>query len=98
MDSMNLPLRGARESAIATRYVGAFVLPARRRRMCTAKSVGILLKSVRSAGADAAMIRHSAFTRKTVRRPRQRVGAACNRPAARRTRRALALVVRGVRA
>src|SRR5688572_30501508 len=36
MFSMHLPLRGERESATTTRYVGAFVLPARRRRMCTA--------------------------------------------------------------
>src|SRR6266511_4337744 len=33
---MNLPSRGERESATTTRYVGAFVLPVRRRRMCTA--------------------------------------------------------------
>src|SRR5213593_1411644 len=33
---MNFPLRGARESAMTTRYVGALVLPTRRRRMCTA--------------------------------------------------------------
>src|SRR5439155_3350813 len=49
--SMNLPFRGARESAITTRYVGAFVLPTRRRRMCTANSVGILLANVPSLGS-----------------------------------------------
>src|SRR5947209_18666408 len=47
---MNLPFRGARESAMTTRYVGAFVLPTRRRRMGTANSVGILLANVPSLG------------------------------------------------
>src|SRR5438045_2674798 len=44
---MNLPSRGARESATTTRYVGAFVLPVRRRRICTAKVRRSSVKDVR---------------------------------------------------
>src|SRR5712691_2571466 len=49
MDSMNLPLRGARESAITTRYVGALVFPTRRKRMWTANSSVILPTCGRNA-------------------------------------------------
>src|SRR6266508_111922 len=48
MDSMNFPLRGARESAITTRYVGALVLPTRRSRMCTANLSNVLLENQRT--------------------------------------------------
>src|SRR5258708_11454091 len=44
---MNLPSRGERESATTTRYVGAFVVPVRRRRMCTAKVRRSSVKDVR---------------------------------------------------
>src|SRR5438045_7703794 len=44
---MNLPSRGARESATTTRYVGAFVLPVRRSRICTAKVRRPFVKDVR---------------------------------------------------
>src|SRR2546423_7956648 len=44
---MTLPSRGERESATTTRYVGASVLPVRRRRICTAKARRPPVKDVR---------------------------------------------------
>src|SRR5438034_11822350 len=61
MISMNLPSRGARESATTTRYVGAFVLPVRRRRICTAKVRRSSVKDVRGENRsipDDALDRH----------------------------------------
>src|SRR5204862_7684310 len=61
MISMNLPSRGERESATTTRYVGAFVLPVRRRRMCTAKVRCSSVKDVRGRNTtipDGALDRH----------------------------------------
>src|SRR5438045_1571360 len=58
---MNLPPRGERESATTTRYVGAFVLPVRRRRMCTAKVRCSSVKDVRGRNTtipDGALDRH----------------------------------------
>src|SRR5437870_10624534 len=61
MISMNLPSRGERESATTTRYVGAFVLPVRRRRICTAKVRRSSVKDVRGENRsipDDALDRH----------------------------------------
>src|SRR5678810_361088 len=58
---MNLPSRGERESATTTRYVGAFVLPVRRRRICTAKVRRPFVKDVRRENRsipDEALDRH----------------------------------------
>src|SRR6267143_5605730 len=57
MASMNFPLRGARESAITTRYVGALVLPTRRKRMCTANLSNVLLETQRMGRARRSSVR-----------------------------------------
>src|SRR6266496_4006454 len=71
---MNLPSRGERESATTTRYVGAFVLPVRRRRMCTAKVRRSSVKDVRGRNTSIQATRGSAAWARSVRQagdPRQ---------------------------